>query len=108
MSKIRAIDETSPLKGKVCAGDTVLRINGNEIIDVLDYKYYSYDEHLIIDLRRPDGSEYSVSLNHFYGEDPGLDFETYLMDKPRACSNNCIFCFSCYTFIKRIYGDFKT
>ena len=93
MSKIRAIDETSPLRGKVCAGDTVLRINGNEIIDVLDYKYYSYDEHLIIDLRRPDGSEYSVSLDHFYGEDPGLDFETYLMDKPRACSNNCIFCF---------------
>ena len=24
---------------------------------------------------------------------PGLEFETYLMDRARSCANNCIFCF---------------
>ena len=27
------------------------------------------------------------------GEDLGLEFETYLMDRARSCANNCIFCF---------------
>ena len=27
------------------------------------------------------------------GEDLGLNFETYLMDRARSCANNCIFCF---------------
>ncbi len=27
------------------------------------------------------------------GEDLGLNFDTYLMDKARSCANNCIFCF---------------
>ncbi|MEI3084723.1 MAG: hypothetical protein V8S87_01220 [Oscillospiraceae bacterium] len=27
------------------------------------------------------------------GGDLGLNFESYLMDKPRSCSNACVFCF---------------
>ena len=27
------------------------------------------------------------------GEDLGLDFEEYLMDRPWGCSNHCKFCF---------------
>lgn len=90
---IKKIDCASPLFRKVQEGDCVVSINGNEILDVLDYKFFGYDESLDIVLRRPDGSEYEVRLRHPEGADLGIDFESYLMDAPRACSNHCVFCF---------------
>ena len=90
---IKSVDETSPLRGKVHTGDTIISINGNEIMDVLDYKFFAYDRKLDVVLRRPDGSEYTVKVKKPEGGDLGLDFESYLMDAPRACSNRCVFCF---------------
>ncbi|MBR6352969.1 MAG: DUF512 domain-containing protein [Oscillospiraceae bacterium] len=90
---IKAVDPTSPLHGRVRPGDTVTAINGNEILDVLDYKFYAYDRDLHVTLRRPDGSTYEVHVRKGEGGDLGLDFESYLMDKPRSCANACVFCF---------------
>ena len=90
---IKAIDRDSPLAGKVQAGDTLLAINSNKILDVLDYKFFAYDTRLELRLRRPDGSEYSLHVVKPEGGDLGLDFESYLMDKPRSCANRCVFCF---------------
>ena len=39
-NRISHIDATSPLLGRADIGDFVVSINGNRIIDVLDYKYY--------------------------------------------------------------------
>ncbi|MBQ9684937.1 MAG: DUF512 domain-containing protein, partial [Oscillospiraceae bacterium] len=86
-------DPTSPLHGRVAAGDTITAINGNEILDVLDYKFYAYDRNLRVALRRPDGSEYELTVHKGEGGDLGVDFESYLMDKPRSCANACVFCF---------------
>lgn len=93
LSRIISIDESSPLFGKVCPGERVCSINGNEIFDVLDYKYYAYDASPEIILERADGSRYSVTAAKGEGGDLGLDFESYLMDSPRSCANNCVFCF---------------
>lgn len=90
---IKSIDAASPLTGKAAVGDRVLSINGHHILDVLDYKYYAYDPHLTVELARPDGSVYSLRVSKPEGGDLGLDFESYLMDAPRSCANNCIFCF---------------
>ena len=90
---IKSIDATSPLNGRAGIGDTVLSINGNEILDVLDYKFFAYDRQLSVALRRPDGSVYTLEVHKDEGGDLGLDFESYLMDAPRACSNRCVFCF---------------
>ena len=90
---IKSVDETSPLRGKVQIGDTIVAINGNKIMDVLDYKFFAYDRKLDVVLRRPDGSEYTLKVKKPEGGDLGLDFESYLMDAPRACSNRCVFCF---------------
>ncbi len=90
---IKAIDRDSPLAGKVRPGDTLLAINSNKILDVLDYKFFAYDTRLELRLRRPDGSEYSLHVVKPEGGDLGLDFESYLMDKPRSCANRCVFCF---------------
>ena len=86
---IKSVDPTSPLCGKVQIGDTIVSINGNEILDVLDYKFFAYDRELDVCLQRPDGTRYSLGVKKREGGDLGLDFESYLMDAPRACSNAC-------------------
>ena len=90
---IKSVDPTSPLRGKAELGDTVVSINGNAILDVLDYKFFAYDRELDVVLRRPDGSEYGVRVKKDEGGDLGLDFGSYLMDAPRSCANACVFCF---------------
>ncbi len=90
---IKSIDPASPLHGRAHIGDAIEEINGHEIIDVLDYKFFAYDERLHVILRRPDGTKYTVTVVKNEGGDLGLDFESYLMDAPRACANRCIFCF---------------
>lgn len=90
---IRSIDPDSPLRGQAREGDRLISINGHPILDVLDYKYFAYDSCLHVCLERPDGSGYELKLHKSEGGDLGLDFESYLMDAPRSCANNCVFCF---------------
>ena len=90
---IRSVDPDSPVHGRVAPGDELLQINGNSIIDVLDYKFYAYDGRLTVLFRRADGTEYTLHVIKPEGGDLGLDFEDYLMDAPRACANHCVFCF---------------
>ncbi len=90
---IKSIDSDSPLCGKANVGDMLLEINGNKIHDVLDYKFFAYDTKLSVLLRRADGTEYELEIEKCEGGDLGLDFESYLMDAPRSCANNCVFCF---------------
>ncbi len=92
-NRIGAIDADSPLLGRACIGDTLVSINGNKIRDVLDYKFYAYDRNLQLVLRRENGEEYELQVSKREGGDLGLDFTSYLMDKPRSCANNCVFCF---------------
>ena len=90
---IRAIDPESPLLHRAKAGDRLLSINGKKIHDVLDYKFFAYDRDLHLVLLHPDGTEYRLHVRKDEGGDLGLDFESYLMDRPRSCANNCVFCF---------------
>ena len=90
---IKFVDPTSPLHGAAQIGDTIVSINGNEILDVLDYKFFAYDRVLDVVLQRPDGERYTVHVKKPEGGDLGLDFGSYLMDAPRSCANACVFCF---------------
>ena len=92
-SKIKSVDPGSPgqLAG-ILPGDTLVSINGERVVDVLDYKYYAYDPELVLQLRSEAG-ERTVELSKDVGEDLGLTFATYLMDRARSCANKCVFCF---------------
>lgn len=83
------LDADCPLEGLVEPGDELLAINGNPIHDVLDYKFYAYDE--LLTLRFRDAGEIEVEKDE--GEDLGLNFEDYLMDNATHCANKCVFCF---------------
>jgi len=77
----------------IAPGDILCKINGETIGDVLDYKFSSYDENLLLELVSNTGKLKLVKLRKSEGEDPGLIFENSLMDKERSCANKCIFCF---------------
>ena len=94
LTKIASVDPHSPARrAGVRPGETLTHINGHPIADVLDYKFYAYDPRLELTLTEPDGRSRTLRLQKEEGEDLGLNFETYLMDRARSCANRCIFCF---------------
>ncbi len=92
-SVITKIEKYSPLLHKAKVGDTLVSINGKELEDVLDYKFFSYDSRLEVLLESESGQRRTVRVKKDAGSDLGLEFTTYLMDKARACKNRCVFCF---------------
>ena len=80
-------------KAKIEAGDELLSINGNEIVDVLDYRFYESERKVVLAVKKQNGKNKKVTIRKDEDEEIGLIFETYLMDKQRSCKNNCIFCF---------------
>ena len=91
---ITSVDRHSPAeRAGIAAGEQLLTINGHEIIDVLDYRFYGYDTDCRLELREPSGAQRTVSLRKPEGRDLGLNFDTVLMDDMRSCANHCIFCF---------------
>ena len=75
-------------------GSTLLKINGHDITDVLDYRFYMVDDVLRVLWKSPEDKftlTKIVKCDEY--DDIGLIFDTYLMDKQRSCRNKCIFCF---------------
>ena len=93
MVRITEVDKGSlAARKKILANDVLVSINGNEITDVLDYRFYLSEKKVILKLLRDD-KEYEVAIKKGEYEDIGLEFETPLMDKKHSCRNGCIFCF---------------
>jgi len=91
---IQSVTPGSPgWRAGIKAGETLLKLGGHPIRDVMDYKFYGYEERIEVLLMGEDGEQRSILVRKGPGEDLGLNFETYLMDKPRSCANHCIFCF---------------
>ena len=74
-------------------GDLLLEINGQEVEDVLDYRFLMHDEYLVVAVQKPSGEEWELEIEKDYDEDLGIEFENPLMDNYRSCSNRCVFCF---------------
>jgi len=91
---IKSIIPGSPAaESDIAVGDLLIKINGRVIVDVLDYKFLSYDEDLTLELLGADKMRKLVRISKAEGADLGLEFDTFLMDKERSCANKCIFCF---------------
>jgi NifB/MoaA-like Fe-S oxidoreductase len=80
-------------KANIKKGETLISINSNEIVDVLDYRFYQVNRKLNLEVMAENGEIRTVDIIKSEYEEIGLEFETYLMDKQRSCRNKCIFCF---------------
>ena len=97
MCEIISIIPGSPIAKRrappqVAPGDVLLSINGHEIQDVLDYRFYAAEQRLTLALQRG-GKAYTLRVRKGEYEDLGLEFGDGLMDSQRHCKNKCVFCF---------------
>lgn len=73
-------------------GDIIVSINGYEFRDALEYRYLISEPEIEIEVLKKDGSREIIDIVNDY-EDPGIEFETDLIDDAQHCCNRCIFCF---------------
>ncbi len=93
MTIISAVEPRSyGARGGILPGDVLVAINGHNIGDVLDYRFYLTERELTLSLLR-DGKPLEVVIRKGEYDDIGLDFDTPLMDQKHSCKNKCIFCF---------------
>ncbi|NOY88751.1 MAG: DUF512 domain-containing protein [FCB group bacterium] len=90
MMKVIAVDPDSPLFGYVRPGYMLKSVNGEDVVDIIDFRYKITEETVAIRFSNQQGKEIDFKFNNFYPSDLGLTFQD---DKIRICENNCIFCF---------------
>lgn len=74
-------------------GDILLSIDGQELTDLIDYRFYVNSEELTIEIKKKNGEIEEIELEKDYDEDLGIIFESAVFDKIHPCLNKCIFCF---------------
>lgn len=79
-------------KAGIKSGETLLKINSNEIVDVLDYRFYQVNRNLSLEISDGENTR-TIEITKGEYDEIGLEFETYLMDEQHSCRNKCIFCF---------------
>ncbi len=74
-------------------GDTLLSINGEPVVDLIDYEGLTATEHLTLKVLKKSGERETIELEKDDYEPLGLSFATSLMSAMRTCRNHCVFCF---------------
>ena len=71
-------------------GDRLVRINKARVRDSLDYRFWSSEEELELDILQSDGRRVLIDVE----KDPGEDLGLSLYEPPyQTCANKCVFCF---------------
>jgi putative radical SAM enzyme (TIGR03279 family) len=70
-------------------GDLLIRINGEDVKDFLEFKYLISDEDVFLEIESRDGVRRSMRVKKEWDDDLGIDVEV----RYRRCRNKCIFCF---------------
>lgn len=73
-------------------GDILLSINGEPLVDEIDYQALISGEALRVEIQRG-GKTHAVLIDRPEGEPLGLHFGPSMALSPRTCRNNCAFCF---------------
>ncbi|MGB3367359.1 MAG: DUF512 domain-containing protein [Acidaminobacteraceae bacterium] len=77
----------------IVVGDCLLSINGNEVVDIIDYLFLVSDDYIEIEVEKSDGEIWDYEIDKEFDEEIGIEFSNPIMSDAKNCSNNCIFCF---------------
>ena len=73
------------------AGDVLVSIDGHPLRDLIDYRFYSAEESLVLVVERA-GQSHRLEIERDYDEELGLTFDEPVFDGMRQCCNHCEFC----------------
>ena len=73
-------------------GETLLEINGEPVLDEIDYQALTAVSRLRITLRNPEGGLRTLSIRKSASSSLGLKLDERTVLEPRVCRNHCIFC----------------
>jgi len=71
----------------------LLSIDGEDVLDIIDYEQLTACETLTVSFETRDGEQVDADIEKDLYEPLGLNFESGLMSPIRHCRNRCIFCF---------------
>lgn len=88
------VADNSPAKrAGVHPGDTIVAVDGHAISDMLDWMWYADAEQVELTVRDEQGIERGVIMTDEDGDDWGIEFQDFLFDGIKRCTNACAFCF---------------
>jgi putative radical SAM enzyme (TIGR03279 family) len=79
-------------QGGIVPGDKIVSVNGEPLLDYIDYIYFCAQRRLKIRVERG-GTIRTLLISNGDEEDLGLSFTQPLLGKKRVCGNKCVFCF---------------
>lgn len=77
----------------MAAGDVLIKINGEDIVDEIDYQALIAESTLTLSLEDADRKPRELCVRKAEGEPLGLHFGDSMTLSPRTCRNKCVFCF---------------
>lgn len=77
----------------VAPGDRIVRINGQPVRDIIDYRFLCCSQKLNILLAKPGDENWLLDIEKDFEDDLGLAFGPNELGRVRRCRNKCVFCF---------------
>lgn len=74
------------------AGDKLIKINGSDFHDILEYRYLTAEYEVTLEVLKKNGTTEIITVENNY-DDLGIEFNEGLIDEAQSCRNKCIFCF---------------
>ena len=72
-------------------GDEILSIDGNKMLDMIDYNFYMKSELITVEIKKTNGEIEEIEVEKDYDEDLGIVFESAVFDRIKPCLNHCLF-----------------
>ena len=86
-------DDSAAALAGVMIGDVLTHVNGDPVLDIVDFAFLSAGETVILDVDRPEVGPLKFVIKKGYDEDLGIEFGDDLFDRVHICKNKCVFCF---------------
>lgn len=92
--KVLSVAKGSPAaRAGILPGEVLLSVNGEPVLDEIDYQALTQSSRLKLELQTPAGQIRLLTLHKPVSHSLGLQLDERIILKPRVCKNHCIFCF---------------
>ncbi len=93
MFEVKSVGKDSAAqRGGLLPGDIIAKINGEPLLDYVDYIYFCAQRRLKLSIERG-GTQKTLHIVNSEEEDLGISFTEPLLGTKRVCGNKCVFCF---------------